>query len=90
MPRKASNTGSASISSTPVPPKRAHRELAKHVATVPPLSIYGILHAVPRNAEADPATGYVLENLMAAMAAADPAAQERIAAFLAGRAAKIK
>src|SRR6202012_2294907 len=65
-------------------------EPAKKVATVPPLSTYGILHAVPRNAEADPATGYVLENLMAAMAAGDPAAQERIAAFLAGRAAKIK
>ncbi len=64
--------------------------LAKQVATVPPLSTYGILHAVPRNAEADPATGYVLENLMAAMAAGDPAAQERIAAFLAGRAAKVK
>ena len=64
--------------------------LAKQVATVPPLSAYGIMHAVPRNAEADPATGFVLENLMAAMAAADPAAQERIAAFLAGRAAKVK
>jgi len=66
------------------------RELAARIATVPPLSTYGILHAVPRNAEADPATGYVLESLMAAMAAADPAAQERIAAFLAGRGAKIK
>ncbi len=64
--------------------------LARQVATVPPLSTYGIMHAVPRNAEADPATGLLLENLMAAMAAADPAAQERIAAFLAGRAAKIK
>jgi len=65
-------------------------ELAQQVATVPPLSTYGILHAIPRNAEADPATGYVLENLMAAMAAGDPVAQERIAAFLAGRAAKVK
>jgi enoyl-CoA hydratase/carnithine racemase len=65
-------------------------ELARRVATVPPLSTYGILHAIPRNAEADPATGYVLENLMAAMAAGDPVAQERIAAFLAGRAAKVK
>ena len=64
--------------------------LAKQIATVPPLSTYGIMHAVPRNAEADPATGFMLENLMAAMASADPAAQERIAAFLAGRAAKIK
>ena len=64
--------------------------IAKQAATVPPLSTYGILNAVPRNAEADPATGYVLENLMAAMASADPIAQERIAAFLIGRGAKIE
>ncbi len=66
------------------------RELAQQMTTVPPLSVYGILHAIPRNAEADPATGYVLENLMAALAAGDPVAQERIADFLAGRAAKVK
>lgn len=65
-------------------------ELAKKIATVPPLSIYGILHAIPRNAEADPATGYVLESMMATLAATDPAAQERVADFLAGRAAKVK
>jgi enoyl-CoA hydratase/carnithine racemase len=64
--------------------------IAKQVAKVPPLSTYGILHAVPRNAEADPATGYVLENLIASIAASDPVAQERIAEFLAGRAAKVK
>jgi enoyl-CoA hydratase/carnithine racemase len=64
--------------------------LAKKMTTVPPLSVYGILHAIPRNAEADPATGFVLENLMAAMAAGDPVAQERIADLLAGRAAKVK
>ena len=64
--------------------------MAKQIATVPALSIFGILHAVPRNAEADPATGYLLESLVAAMAAGDPAAQERIADFLAGRAAKVK
>jgi enoyl-CoA hydratase/carnithine racemase len=65
-------------------------ELAHRMSSVPPLSVYGILHAIPRNAEADPATGYVLENLMAAMASADPVAQQRIADFLAGRAAKVK
>ena len=43
-----------------------------------------------RNAEADPATGYLLESLVAAIAAGDPAAQDRIADFLAGRAAKVK
>jgi enoyl-CoA hydratase/carnithine racemase len=30
--------------------------LAKQIALLPPLSVYGILHAIPRNAEADPAT----------------------------------
>jgi enoyl-CoA hydratase/carnithine racemase len=65
-------------------------ELARRMTTVPPLSVYGILHAIPRNAEADPATGYVLESLVAAMAAGDPAAQQRIADFLAHRAAKVK
>ena len=64
--------------------------LAKGIALVPPLSVYGILHAIPRNAEADPATGFVLENLMASLAACDSVAQERIADFLAGRAAKVK
>jgi enoyl-CoA hydratase/carnithine racemase len=64
--------------------------LAKQVAALPPLSVYGILHAIPRNAEADPATGLVLEGLMAAVAAGDPVAQARIAEFLAGRAAKVK
>ncbi len=65
-------------------------ELAHAIATVPPLSVYGILHAIPRNAEADPATGLVLENLMATLAAVEPVAQERIADFLAGRSAKVK
>jgi enoyl-CoA hydratase/carnithine racemase len=64
--------------------------IAHQVASVPPLSVFGILHAVPRNAEGDTATGYLLEALMAAAAAGDPAAQERVAAFLAGRAAKVK
>jgi enoyl-CoA hydratase/carnithine racemase len=66
------------------------RALAKQIAGIPPLSVYGILQAIPRNAEADPAAGFVLEGLMAALAAGDPAAQERIAAFLAGRGAKVK
>jgi len=65
-------------------------ELARRIATLPPLSVYGILQVLPRNAEADPATGHVLENLMALVAATDPAAQERIAAFLAGAGEKIK
>jgi enoyl-CoA hydratase/carnithine racemase len=65
-------------------------ELARRMTTVPPLSVYGIIQAIPRNAEAAPATGYLLENLMAAVAAADPAAQARIADFLAGRGAKVK
>lgn len=65
-------------------------ELARKVAMLPPLSVYGILHVLPRNAEADPATGHVLENLMALVAATDSVAQERIAAFLAGTGEKVK
>jgi (methylthio)acryloyl-CoA hydratase len=65
-------------------------ELARKIAQHPPLSVFGILHAIPRNAEADPATGFVLESLMAAVSAGDPVAQERIATFLAGRAPKVK
>ncbi len=64
-------------------------ELARSVATVPPLSVFGILQAITRNAEADPATGLLLEGLMAAAASTDPVAQARIADFLAGRAAKV-
>ena len=65
------------------------RELAHAVATVPPLSVFGILHGIPRNAEADPATGLLLESLMALTASGDSAAKDRIAEFLAGRAAKV-
>jgi enoyl-CoA hydratase/carnithine racemase len=65
-------------------------ELAHGATALPPLSLYGILQTIPRNAEAAPETGYLLENLTAALAAADPAAQQRIADFLAGRAAKVR
>jgi enoyl-CoA hydratase/carnithine racemase len=65
-------------------------ELARCTTTLPPLSVYGILQAIPRNAEATPETGYLLENLMTALASADPAAQARVADFLAGRAAKVR
>jgi enoyl-CoA hydratase/carnithine racemase len=64
--------------------------LAHHVAAVPPLSVFGIINAIPRNAEADAGTAYLLEALMAAAAANDPVAQTRVAEFLAGRAAKVK
>lgn len=65
-------------------------ELARSMASLPPLSVFGILQTIPRNAEAAPETGYLLENLTAALAAADPAAQQRIGDFLAGRAAKVR
>ena len=63
--------------------------MARHITGLAPLSVFAVLHALPRIAEADPRTGALMENLMAAIAAADPDAKERLRAFLDKRAAKV-
>ncbi len=63
--------------------------LARRIADNAPLSNFAVLHALPRIAGADPATGYLTESLMSAIAAADDEAQQRLAAFLEKRAAKV-
>ncbi len=63
--------------------------MARHVATLAPLSVFGVLHALPRIAEADPRTGLLMESLMAAIAAGDREAKERLRAFLEKRAGKV-
>jgi hypothetical protein len=50
---------------------------------------FAVLHALPRIAEADPATGYLTEALMASIAQGDEEAKRRIRDFLAKRAAKV-
>ena len=63
--------------------------MARHIAGLAPLTVFAVLHALPRIAEADPRTGLLLESLMTAIAAADPHAKERLHAFLEKRAGKV-
>ncbi len=64
-------------------------ELAKRAATNAPLTNFAIIHALPRIADADPAQGYVIESLMAAIAQGDKVAKDRLKAFLEKRAPKV-
>jgi enoyl-CoA hydratase/carnithine racemase len=64
-------------------------ELANKIAANAPLSNFAVLHALPRIADMGQAEGLFLESLMAAIASGDPAAKDRIKAFLEGRAAKV-
>ena len=49
-----------------------------------------MLQALPRIAEANPAEGYLMESLMAALAGSSEQAQERMQAFLEGRGGKVQ
>lgn len=64
-------------------------ELAAKVAANAPMTNFAVLHALPRIAESDPATGYLTESLMAAIAQGDEEAKRRIRDFLAKRAGKV-
>jgi hypothetical protein len=63
--------------------------LAATIAGNTRLTNFAIIQALPRIADADPATGYLTESLMAAMAQADGEAKRRLADFLEKRAAKV-
>jgi len=63
--------------------------LARQAARNAPLTNFAVIHALPRIAEADPATGFLTESLMAAIAETAPEAQQRLREFLEKRAAKI-
>ncbi|WP_436772560.1 crotonase/enoyl-CoA hydratase family protein [Yinghuangia sp. YIM S09857] len=64
-------------------------ELARDVASNAAVTNFAVLQALPRIAEANPAEGYLLESLMAAVASGSPEAKAHMRAFLAGRAAKV-
>jgi (methylthio)acryloyl-CoA hydratase len=64
-------------------------EIAAKVSANAPMTNFAVLHALPRIAEADPATGYLTEALMASIAQGDEEAKRRIGDFLAKRAAKV-
>ncbi|HEY6754256.1 MAG TPA: crotonase/enoyl-CoA hydratase family protein [Pseudolabrys sp.] len=64
-------------------------ELAQRIAGNAPLTNFAVMHALPRIAEMDPASGYSVEALMAAIAQADPDAKARLKDFLEKRAPKV-
>src|SRR5215471_11363394 len=65
------------------------RELAQRIAGNASLTNFGVMHALPRIAEMDPASGYAVEALMAAIAQADPDAKARLKDFLEKRGPKV-
>jgi len=65
-------------------------ELAKRIAGNAPLTNFAVTQVLPRIGEIDPASGYVMEALMAAIAQGDEEAKARLKAFLEKRAPKVE
>ncbi len=64
-------------------------DLARKIAANSPITNFAVLQALPRIAEANPAEGYLMEALMAAVASGSAEAKERMQAFLEKRAGKV-
>jgi enoyl-CoA hydratase/carnithine racemase len=62
--------------------------LAGRIAENEAMTNFAVMHVLPRIAEQDPASGYLMESLMAAIASGNPQAQQRLQDFLAKRAPK--
>ena len=65
-------------------------ELAQKIAGNSPVTNFAVLQALPRIAEANPAEGYLMESLMAALAGSSEQAQQRMQAFLQGRGGRVQ
>ena len=63
-------------------------ELAERIAGNAPMTNFAVMQVLPRIAESDPATGYLTEALISAIAQGDDEAKERLKAFLEKRAPK--
>jgi len=63
--------------------------LAERIAANAPMSNYAVIQALPRIAELAPEQGLFMESLVAAIAQGEPAAKERLRAFLDKRAGKV-
>lgn len=63
--------------------------LARKMAGNAPMSAFAVMHALPRIVEQSPGEGLFTEALMAAAASNTPEAQDRLRAFLDGRAGKV-
>jgi enoyl-CoA hydratase/carnithine racemase len=64
-------------------------EIAKRIATNSPTTNFAVINVLPRIAEQDRASGYVMESLTAAIAQGSDEAKKRIKDFLEKRAAKV-
>lgn len=64
-------------------------ELAARIAQNTALTNFAVMHVLPRIGESDPASGYMMEALMAAIAQGDPEAKARMQAFLEKRGPKV-
>lgn len=63
--------------------------LAARIAGNAPMSNFAVMHALPRIADQSQSEGLFTESLMAAVAESTPEAQDRLRAFLEGRAGKV-
>ena len=63
--------------------------LARKIANNAPMTAFAVMHALPRIVEMSPSEGLFTESLMAAAASNTPEAQDRLRAFLEGRAGKV-
>ncbi len=64
-------------------------EIAAKISENAPMTNYAVIHALPRIAEADAASGYTLESLVASIAQNEPEAKARLKDFLEKRAPKV-
>jgi (methylthio)acryloyl-CoA hydratase len=64
--------------------------LAGKIAANAPMSNYAVIQALPRIGELSPEQGLFMESLVAAIAQGEPAAKERLRAFLDKRAGKVE
>lgn len=64
-------------------------ELAAKIADMAPLTVLGVLHALPRIQDMSEEDGLFVESMMAALAQTGPEAAARLADFVAKRAAKV-
>jgi (methylthio)acryloyl-CoA hydratase len=65
-------------------------EIATRVASNSGTTNFAVMHALPRIAEQDRASGYLMESMMAAIAQGNEEAKKRITDFLEKRAAKVE
>jgi enoyl-CoA hydratase/carnithine racemase len=63
--------------------------LAERIASNAPMSNFAVMQALPRIADQSQSEGLFTESLMAALAEGTPEAQDRLRAFLEGRAGKV-